>query len=281
MRYLAIQPKNPTRVIEVIEFIKGMKGDVTAPVIMAVTVEKPGDALAEPPPAKKPPDGVIAWWRADGNAKDSVGDNHGELKGGVTIARGVAGQAFRLDGATGYVEVPRSDLWGFGTRDFSIELWAQFRAVAPPHDNIHQPNAVFIGCDERGGPARGHKWYFAYSGRFLLFHIVATPGGRYGFYAKADFSPEVDQWYHLAVTRSRGTFTTYVNGMPRASQKDDIIIPYPDAPLTIGQAEGVGFFNGLIDDVAIYNRALSSEEVKARWSALAPAARPASRQGEP
>src|SRR5262249_35265813 len=39
MRYLAIQPKNPTKVIEEIEFTKGMKGDVTAPVIMAVTVE--------------------------------------------------------------------------------------------------------------------------------------------------------------------------------------------------------------------------------------------------
>jgi hypothetical protein len=41
MRYLAIQPKNPTKVIEEIEFIKGMKGDITAPVIMAVTVERP------------------------------------------------------------------------------------------------------------------------------------------------------------------------------------------------------------------------------------------------
>jgi WD40 repeat protein len=41
MRYLAIQPKNPTKVIEEIEFIKGMKGDTTTPVIMAVTVERP------------------------------------------------------------------------------------------------------------------------------------------------------------------------------------------------------------------------------------------------
>jgi serine/threonine protein kinase len=41
MRYLAVHPKSPTKVIEEVEFIKGMKGDVTAPVIMAVTVEKP------------------------------------------------------------------------------------------------------------------------------------------------------------------------------------------------------------------------------------------------
>jgi WD40 repeat protein len=239
------------------------------------TITRAGDlggALAEGPPAKKPPDGLIAWWRADGNAKDSAEDNHGTLKGGVTFAQGVAGKAFRLDGATRYVEVPRSDLWGFGRRDFSIELWVQFRALTPSR-SIGEPNAVFIGCDEGGGPR--HKWFFAYAGGFLNFTIHTGPGGREGFYAKADFSPDVDQWYHLAVTRSRGMFTIYVNGSPVASEKDDIIIPNPDAPLSIGQTENLGFFSGLIDEIAIYNRALSPEEVKARWSALAPSTEPA------
>ena len=49
IRYLAIRPKDPTKVIEEIEFIKGMKGDVTSPVIMAVTVEKPAGPRKEKP----------------------------------------------------------------------------------------------------------------------------------------------------------------------------------------------------------------------------------------
>jgi WD40 repeat protein/serine/threonine protein kinase len=231
-----------------------------------------GDGLPEPPPAGRPPEGVVAWWRADGNAKDSVGANHGTLKGGVTFAPGIAGRAFRLDGATRYVEVPRSDRWGFGSRDFSIELWSLFRAVTPSHD-IGQPSAVFIGCDEGNGPGGGHKWFFAYGGGFLNFHIT-NANGKGGFYAKADFSPDLDKWDHLAVTRSRGMFTIYVNGVPVSSEKVDTIIPYPDAPLTIGQAEGGYFFSGLIDEVAIYDRALSPAEVKSRWSALAPATIP-------
>jgi WD40 repeat protein/serine/threonine protein kinase len=229
--------------------------------------DKPGDAVAEKPAAKRPTDGLIAWWRADGNAKDSVGHHDGALKGEITFAPGVAAQAFRLDGATRYVEVPRSDLWGFGTRDFSIELWVQFRAVTPSHD-IGHPSAVFIGCDEGNGS--GHKWFFAYGDGFLNFH-VSNANGKGGFYAKAEFSPDLDQWYHLAVTRSQGTFTTYVDGLPVASEKVDVIIPFPDAPLTIGQAEGGAFVSGLIDEVAIYERALSPDEVKARWRALAPA----------
>jgi WD40 repeat protein len=279
IRYLAIKPKDPTKDIEEIEFIKGMRGDVTAPVIMAVTVERPGpwgmdggEALTpKPPAAKRPPDGVVAWWRADGDAKDSVGDHHGTLKGGVTFAPGVAGQSFHLDGATRYVEVPRSDRWGFGRRDFSIELWVQFRGAATSND-IYGPGAVFVGCDEGNGGS-GNKWFFAYGGGFLNFHINhANAGG--DFYAKAAFEPDLEQWYHLAVTRSESTFTIYMNGAPVASQKVDVIIPNPNAPLTIGQAEGLGFFSGLMDEVAIYDRALSADEVKARWSALAPATKP-------
>jgi WD40 repeat protein len=229
----------------------------------------PGEPVTEPPVARRPPEGVVAWWPANANAKDSVGNNHGTLKGGVTFAPGVAGQAFRLDGATRYVEVPRSDLWGFGRRDFSIELWVQFRAVARSNDVGH-PSAIFIGCDE--GPGARDKWFFGYGDGLLNF--IFGKAGKGGSYAKAEFSPDLDQWYHLAVTRSRGTFTIYVDGVPVASEKVDLIMPNPDAPLTIGQAEGLGFVSGLIDEVAIYDRALSPAEVKARWSALAPAHKP-------
>jgi WD40 repeat protein len=224
---------------------------------------KPGAPLTERPPAGRPPDGVIAWWRADEDAKDSAGDHHGASKGDVTFVPGVAAKAFRLDGATRSVEVPRSDAWGFGSRDFSIELWVLFRAVT---------RARFIGCDE--GPETRNKWFFEYDGDGSLHFHVANANGKGGFYARADFSPDLDQWYHLAVTRSRGTFTIYVDGAPVASENADIIIPYPDALLTIGQAEGGGFVNGLIDEVAIYDRALNSAEVKARWGALAPATKP-------
>src|SRR5262249_55579539 len=111
--------------------------------------DMPENAITGPAAAGKPPAGLVAWWRGEGNAKDSAGDHHGTLKGGVTLAPGIAGQAFRLDGATRYVEVPHSDLWGFGKRDFSIELWVQFRGVNPfDHHHPSNPSDVFIGCDE-------------------------------------------------------------------------------------------------------------------------------------
>jgi hypothetical protein len=248
-------------------------------VLARIRWKRNGEAAME-----RPPDGVVAWWRAEGNAKDSVGENNGTLKGRVTYRPGIAGQAFRLDGATGYVEVPRSDLWGFGRRDFSIELWVQFHGVTPSHD-IGHPSAVFLGCDEGWGDRT--KWAFTYADGLLLFMVRRPPteelvtGPNFPILARTPFSPDLDQWYHLAVTRNRDTFTIYGNGAPAASETTNVSIPNPVAPLTIGQKEGHFFLNGRIDEVAIYDRALSPAEVKARWRALAPAAGPAARQGEP
>jgi hypothetical protein len=159
------------------------------------------------------------------------------------------------------VEVPRNDLWAFGSRDFSVELWVQFHAV-PPSPSIGQPGAVFIGSDEGHGGC--NKWFFAHGGGVLYFHVGSPALGEGAFLAQAPFSPALRQWYHLAVTRSRGTFTMYVNGAPVASQAVTVVIPHPDASLTIGQAEGLGFVNGLLDEVAVYDRALSPAEVRGR-----------------
>jgi WD40 repeat protein/tRNA A-37 threonylcarbamoyl transferase component Bud32 len=68
IRYLTIEPKSPAKVIEEIEFIKGMKGDVTAPVIMAVTVEKPVPPAEEGGEARRLVDRLVGHtdqpWKA-------------------------------------------------------------------------------------------------------------------------------------------------------------------------------------------------------------------------
>jgi hypothetical protein len=50
--------------------------------------------------------GLVAWYRAEGNARDSAGGSDGTTVGGVTYGPGEAGQAFSFDGSTGAVELP-------------------------------------------------------------------------------------------------------------------------------------------------------------------------------
>jgi len=202
----------------------------------------------------------VAWWPADGDATDQINGNNGTLEGGVTFAPGRIGQAFNMNGSTGYVLVPKSPLWAFGSNDFTIDLWANFNFV--PTTPLGNPSAVFVSNDE--GPGYRNKWLFSLDGG-LTFNVGSPSIGSL-YVVSAAFNPILHQWYHLAVTRSGSTFTLYINGVAVSSLANSVVIPTPNAPLSIGQAESAGFgqhffMNGLLDEVEIYNRALSASEI--------------------
>jgi YVTN family beta-propeller protein len=200
--------------------------------------------------------GLEAWWRADGNANDVIGGNNGMLRGGTSFATGKIGQAFSFDGSTGFVQVPNSPLGDFGSADFSLALWVNFSAVRS--GPVSQLPNVFIGKDE--GAGLRNKWVFFLADGGLSFHINSpTPGP---FLGPIPFNPVLGNWYHLALTKSGSTYVFYVNGVAIGSVSGPNALPAVNAPLTIGQAESLGFFNGLIDEVEIFNRALLPEEVQ-------------------
>jgi len=216
-----------------------------------------GKAYAE---CVQPPLGLIGWWPGDGNANDIVDGNHGTLQGGASFGTGLVGQAFSFDGIDDFVQVPDSDLWAF-TSDFAIEMWVNFNS--DPGGTLIHPGAIFISNSEGGGQL--NKWSFQLGEGKLAFHINGPSINGY-FLAQADFSPTLNQWYHLAVTRTGNIYTIYINGISAGSETNDVVIPNPNAPLTIGQGEGF-FLDGLMDEVAIYNRSLSPSEIESIYNA--------------
>lgn len=196
------------------------------------------------------PSGLIAWWSADGNALDWVGTNHGVLQHSACFGAGRVGQAFSLNGIGDYISIPDQPLWAFGTNAFTIELWAKFFGVA------NGLWTVFLASDS--GPGVTNKWIFWLNDNQLRLHVNGNQLDNLG---AAPFAPVFGNWYHLAVTRIGGTFQFYINGALVSTWGSAVTIPDANGPLTIGAAEGGGFFNGLIDDVRIYNRALSASEV--------------------
>jgi hypothetical protein len=207
-----------------------------------------------------PTAGLIAWWAGDGNANDVVGGHNGTLVGG-TYGPGILGtdQAFSLDGADDSVQVPNDPAWNLGSSDFTIDLWVKYNALRP--DSVGQPQSVFIGHDEGGGNT--NKWFFAYGGGDLYWHMNSPFTGPI-FLGLAPFAPNLNQWYNLALTRSRSTFTIYANGTAVASANSSLPVPDANAPLTLGEAEsppGNFLMNGSMDDVLLYNRALSAQEI--------------------
>jgi hypothetical protein len=201
---------------------------------------------------------LIAWWPADGNTNESVAGRNGTLVNGAGFGSGVAGQAFQLDGNNDFVSVADDNVWAFGTGDFTISLWANFDVIKTGLFN-QLPN-VFIGQDEGGGTL--NKWIFYYDddGQ-LYFHINGPVVGSAFLASPSAFFPTLGTWHHFAITRTGNTYTFYADGSSLGTQVDTRAIPNAAAALTFGQSENTGFLDGRLDEIQIYNEALSAAQV--------------------
>jgi hypothetical protein len=200
---------------------------------------------------------LIAHWSADGHADDSVAGRNGTLVNGAGYDSGRFGQAFRLDGANDYVAVADDDVWTFGG-DFTLATWVNFDTVK--QGSMGRLPNVFMGYDQ--GPYSRPKWVFAHDGRGRLFFHINGNGSV--FLAAPDpFNPTVGAWHHFAITRSTDTYTFYADGASLGSVEDSRTLPNANAAVTFGQAEGLGYLDGRLDDLRIYDSALSDSEIAA------------------
>jgi hypothetical protein len=225
----------------------------TPPTILTVTT---------PPVCPGAPSGMVAWWHGDGDTSDYAGTNDAVFEGTAAYGPGEVGQAFRFDGFSSYLEVPDSPLWDFGTNDFTFELWANFSAT-----NFSlaagDGSMVLLAHDEESGTR--NKWLFGFGGGEIYFYINGA-GATSHFLAEAPFNPQTNQWYHLGLTREGSVYRLYLNGAPAATETNSSPIPSANAPLTIGQAEDF-FMQGLMDEISIYDRALTPGEIAGIYQA--------------
>ena len=185
--------------------------------------------------------------------RDDSGKGHvGKLEGAKIVPDGARGNVCRVGKNTGYVRVPPSPEWSFGTNPFTITLW-----VNP--DSVPREQHMFIGCNREQG--KQEKWGFYVARGRVGFHINSQAFGIMSI-ASTPWNCTTTAWSHLAVTRANNRYTVYINGKHAQSGTNSASIPVMDAPLTIGQVGGFAV-NGLLDDVRVYNRALSAREIAA------------------
>jgi streptogramin lyase len=204
-----------------------------------------------------PPAGAISYWKAEGDAQDSIDSYHGTLMNGATFEAGKAGQAFSLDGIDDYVSIDDSDAWDF-SGDFTLALWVKANSWSSGWWQ-----AAFIGHDDYDV---GNKWIFSYSpdDSATIFHINDEGGSGPGLLGNS-WTAQTGVWYFIVLTRSGDTYTFYRDGDFDGSIVNTYTIQNANVPLTIGWSEEEGSFNGLIDEVVIYDRALTATEIQQHY----------------
>jgi Concanavalin A-like lectin/glucanases superfamily/Calx-beta domain len=208
------------------------------------------------------PANLVSLYRAENNANDSQGVNNGTPQNGATFAPGLVGQAFSFDGADDKVIVPDSPSLNFGTGSFTVETWAKFNNTVGANgrqDIIKKRNFFnFPG------------WNLGMFQNVLTLDVASSQFGQ-SVTINADTQVYDGDWFHVAfvVDRTTNTVRLYVNGALQTAQPSIAGFPaFDDAsPLHIGYDEQNHAMNGLVDETAIYNRALSATEIQSIYFA--------------
>ena len=203
-----------------------------------------------------PPSGMVAWYKGEGNANDSSGNGfHGSL-GNSGIVPGHIGQAFKFSTQTESAVIPNNQGL-FPSTALTIEAWvnpSSYSSCAGSYRVFHTVQAVItgyatiIGCD----------------GKFI--GAIFDPNG----VAEAVVSNAAipaGTFTHVAVTWDGSNLRSYINGaLDNVAATTMPAIGTNTHDLRIGNAAALGFL-GQIDEVSLYNRALSAAEIAAIFSA--------------
>ena len=201
---------------------------------------------------------LVAFYSGNGNANDSVSGQNGTLVNGAGFGPGLSGQAFLFNGVNQYVSVPNDSNWSFGSNPFTINLFVNFNSITPGSPN--QISNVFVSDDQ--GPGNINKWAFFYDGAGHLGFDLNSPSLAFlTLSPPTSFLATTDTWYDFAITRSDSTYTFYADGVSLGTATTSVAVPQALAPLRIGYAEGSDYLNGSIENVGIYNEALSASQI--------------------
>ncbi len=196
--------------------------------------------------------GIVGWWPGQGNGLDVVGTNNGTLVGAVGYTNGEVGQAFVFNGNQELVSVGNSP--ALQLQNFTIEAWLKRSSTSL----VTAPggNAIIFGYG-----ANGYGLYFDQNGTPTLSQI--------GVSATQPTAAITDtSFHHLAVTKYGSTVMFYIDGVgyPAPAYNPDFV--FTTAAAIGGRADNLdNSFLGVIDEVSVYSRALSSNEIAAIYTA--------------
>ena len=211
---------------------------------------------------------LVGHWTGDSTTTDSTAGNDGTWNGSAAYTTGVFGNAFSFDGSNS-VSIASTAAYQFGTGDFSVALWVNFAALQHDADGLFHK-------DDFGEDATTNGWLFNLDGS----------GGGVGWVVRDFGASQVlnarlaaenfatNTWYQLVGVRQGTTLRLYVDGTLVAQNTGALVNVSNTVGLDIGSlsAGSPQFFNGAIDDVRLYNHALSAGEVTSLTSVPEPAA---------
>ncbi len=200
--------------------------------------------------------GPVAHYPFNGNANDAIGTNHGTASGGAALTTdrfGNTNSAYNFDGVDDFIST--ANLATNQTDNWTMMAW-----VKPVSINQFQGSILLNGFDNGGGGSNGFSMVMSdnagSNGNLLMGYFGAV-----AIHSSGGVFATNNIWYHVAMLRQSGTVRYYINGV-QTSNTYTGTINTPVGTVLIGAQNGHRFWNGAIDEVKIYNKALTASQIQ-------------------
>src|SRR6267142_2413793 len=211
--------------------------------------------------------GLLGWWPGDGNANNIFGTNNGTLQGGATAnAAGLVASAFNFDGTNGSVQIPDSTF--LRPANLTIEAWVRFASLdsAGSGGSSAGDQYIVFRQNTRASDFEGFDLSKTRVGATDVFRFLLASASGQTVEIHSSGTISTGAWYHVAAVRGSNFVQLYVNGA--LERQTNITFPqdYGNFPLcfgTSGQSYWDHKLKGNLDEVSLYDRALTSNDIAA------------------
>lgn len=216
--------------------------------------------LAQTLPSYVPANGLVGWWPFNGNANDESGNGyHGTVNGATLTADrfGNPGKAYEFDGSE-WIATPLNSL----SPEFSISIWFEVGSVSGPI-------RVILGKWEANGTGSSKSIEVAKRDTNNLGVVYSTNGTDINLVETNFNLANSVGWHNFSIVNSTQHLKFYLDNDLIYTSESQINIFNNSDPILIGATRNgtVESYNwiGSLDDIAIYNRALTQQEISALY----------------
>lgn len=197
-------------------------------------------------------DGLVGYWAFDeaagDKASDATGNGHnGQFEGAPKWVEGKFGSALEFDGATDYVAVTDHDSLDF-EENLTIMAWFSPTDILTSRRMMVKNDSIFVIFD---------------FGNTNSADLLLKPNNTFAESTTTVWN--IGEWYHYAGTFDGKTMKVYINGKLEGEAANDVPITPSDLDFWIGgddYGRPSDFFPGIIDEVRIYEKALSEADIQ-------------------
>ena len=199
-----------------------------------------------------PTNGLVGWWPFNGNANDESGHgNNGTVIGATLITDRNGLQAYKFDGIDDIINI-NSKAGNFGANDFSVSLWV--------YDEDTQNSGTLVGKRNDDANMLNLIWSNSPGLELGSPYVLITPKGSM-----------LNEWKNCVLIRKGTNISIYINGV---LEQKNVSSMTPNINNSANLSFGARYsysqtgqhFKGSIDDIGIWNRALSEEEIRILYS---------------